>query len=382
MKGKLNILFTAPLPPPAGGISTHIWRLNQLLKNDFNIDFIDEAKVTKNGYYNIRSFNLITYLKKIIKADILFIHTGSKVLRKIHLAIGRLLGKKIILTLHSYSTRKPMPFRAIDSAFFRLANRIILVNPDIFDKVSLPVENCIVKPAFLPPLMKDEPELPAMLNEWIINARRKNKVVICANASKLYLHNNVDLYGLDMCIEVTKRILEKGFRISFIYVVSSLGNCAGRFHKYAKQIADLNLQEHFLLLNEKLSFVKLIEQADIVLRPTNTDGDALTIREAIYLGKPILASDVVERPKGTILFATRDIEDMESKLEYLIISDRSKRNTCLNETETINNDFKQYYSSLIKSVFAESPVLYQYKNVASTDRLRSNSVCKEKEYNL
>jgi hypothetical protein len=79
-------------------------------------------------------------------------------------------------------------------------------------------------------------------------------------------------------------------------------------------IKKLNLNECFLLLNENLSFVRLIEQADIVLRPTNTDGDALTIREALYLNKTVIASDVVKRPSGTILFKSRDTNDLEIKI--------------------------------------------------------------------
>jgi len=69
-----------------------------------------------------------------------------------------------------------------------------------------------------------------------------------------------------------------------------------------------------LLLNENLSFVRLIEKSDIVLRPTNTDGDALTIREALYLNKTIIASDVVNRPSGTILFKSRDTNDLKMKI--------------------------------------------------------------------
>jgi glycosyltransferase involved in cell wall biosynthesis len=36
----------------------------------------------------------------------------------------------------------------------------------------------------------------------------------------------------------------------------------------------------------------------IFLRPTLTDGDALSIREAMAAGVPVLASDVVRRPTG------------------------------------------------------------------------------------
>jgi hypothetical protein len=57
-----------------------------------------------------------------------------------------------------------------------------------------------------------------------------------------------------------------------------------------------------------------MEQADLVVRPTNTDGDSLSIREAIFLNKPIISSDVVKRPDGTILFANRNQAAFENTL--------------------------------------------------------------------
>ncbi len=57
----------------------------------------------------------------------------------------------------------------------------------------------------------------------------------------------------------------------------------------------------------------LFEYIDIFLRPTNTDGDSLSIREAIYSGIPTIASDIVERPFGTITFKNRVVSDLFEK---------------------------------------------------------------------
>ena len=117
--------------------------------------------------------------------------------------------------------------------------------------------------------------------------------------------NDVDVYGLDMWINEASQVKENGIPINFVFNVESRKGAEGLCLKYKSMIEKLGLTGRFLLLNEDLSFVKLIEQADLVLRPTNTDGDALTVREALCLGKPIIASDIVERPLGTILFKSR-----------------------------------------------------------------------------
>ena len=118
-----------------------------------------------------------------------------------------------------------------------------------------------------------------------------------------------------MCIEVADNLIKKGFPVSFVFNVSSLDKNRDMYEKYQNIIKERNINENFLLLNEELSFVKLITYSDIVLRPTNTDGDALTVREAFYFDKPVIASDIVPRPAGTILFKSRDIIDFENKLK-------------------------------------------------------------------
>lgn len=344
MKKKITVLITGPLPPPAGGISIHIWRLKQLLEDEFTIDLIDESPLQKEGYFNIRSLKIFTYLKKMANADLLYVQSGNKLLKKIHIATGRLMGKKILITIHGYGPKRKFPFNIIDAAFFNMANKIILVNDDIHKKVSLQKNKCVTKHAFLPPEMNDEPALPNIISEQIKIARQNNKVLLCANASRLDIHHGQDLYGLDMSIEVTKRLVEKGLPVNFIYTVSSLDQGAERFQKSQEQIKAFSLTNDFLLVNEKISFVRLIESTDIVLRPTNTDGDALTVREALFLGKKVLASDIVERPAGTVLFKTRDINDLESKLEFLI---HQGINSKVEHNNNDKEEYRKYYSGLI-----------------------------------
>ncbi len=351
MNKKLNVLIAGPLPPPAGGISIHLSRLNHLLKDDFNIDFIDESTERKASFYNIKSLNLYQYFKRIICTDLFFIHSGNKLLKKFHILSGKLLRKKIVITLHGYGPRRSQPFRFIDSIIYNLADKIILVNSDIEKKLPLSKNKCIVKHAFLPPAMSTEQDLPGYIINRIIKERQQGKIIICANASRLDTHNNQDLYGLDLCVNVIKNMNEKGIHVFLLFTVSSLTNGKERFEEAQEFILKNNLGNSMILINERLSFVKLIDNSDIVLRPTNTDGDALTIREGLYLNKSVLASDVVERPKGTLLFKNRDIADLESKLSDLVnelIQQSDKKNN--NQEESISQ-LKEFYLTLFYSLF-------------------------------
>ncbi|MEO7660085.1 MAG: glycosyltransferase, partial [Pyrinomonadaceae bacterium] len=50
----------------------------------------------------------------------------------------------------------------------------------------------------------------------------------------------------------------------------------------------------------------LIDAADVLLRTTLFDGDAISVREAIYLGTPVIATDNGMRPEGVHVIAIGD----------------------------------------------------------------------------
>ncbi len=51
----------------------------------------------------------------------------------------------------------------------------------------------------------------------------------------------------------------------------------------------------------------LLKAATVLLRPTTTDCDAVSIREALQFGRPVVASDGVARPEGTVVIVSRDL---------------------------------------------------------------------------
>ena len=62
----------------------------------------------------------------------------------------------------------------------------------------------------------------------------------------------------------------------------------------------------------------LLQRADVVVRSTFADGDAITIREALALGVPVVASDTAFRPPGVILFRKGDVPDLLDKLKQVL----------------------------------------------------------------
>jgi glycosyltransferase involved in cell wall biosynthesis len=56
------------------------------------------------------------------------------------------------------------------------------------------------------------------------------------------------------------------------------------------------------------------------VRPTRADGDSISVREALALQVPTVASDAAPRPEGTHLFAAGDVDDLVRAVEDALSS--------------------------------------------------------------
>lgn len=309
---KKKILQIGPYSA-TGGVSTHIKRLAETFKENYDFSFIDESPITdeKQEVFNLRSGHIFKYLSLIKNADVVHIHTAIWWLLVIHILVSFFIGKKIIVTFHSKHTLTNSLYKWIIKRTLILTTKVVVVSHSFYEILNY--KKVLVHNAFIPPILANEEKL----NKELINHinENKDKKLIVGNAFKLVLNNNEDLYGLDLLIDIAKKIKQDKLFYKIIYVVASNDDKFQLLKKYTTIIEQENLTKTLTLLNYPLSFVNLILASDLVVRPTNTDGDALTIREALFFNKPVIASDVVDRPKGTILFKNRDVNDLYTKIK-------------------------------------------------------------------
>jgi hypothetical protein len=77
------------------------------------------------------------------------------------------------------------------------------------------------------------------------------------------------------------------------------------------------VEERVVLLGElsHLDALGAVSACDLFVRPTLADGDALSVREALALGKPVVATRVGCRPAGTHLYTVGDPLELAQQVE-------------------------------------------------------------------
>ena len=118
-------------------------------------------------------------------------------------------------------------------------------------------------------------------------------------------------YGASLAIQAAQRLLRDHPNLGLVLL--------GIGPEGEKQLPDYtSIKQHVFLSGPVDASVALsvIRQLSLFLRPTYFDGDSLSVREALALGIPVVASNTGLRPKGVVLFEPGQIDDLEDKLNY------------------------------------------------------------------
>ncbi|GLI56917.1 hypothetical protein PM10SUCC1_24310 [Propionigenium maris DSM 9537] len=346
---KKKILIIGPYPPPIGGLSIHIKRFCEFLFSIGETDFalVDDSK--NNSIKDINNMDIIIGKRKLlILLQLLFMsrnrvihyHSHSWIMRYILVKICKLRKIKICFTFHSFRDE-------IDrfNYFKKKIVKCVLEKGDHFIAVNLLIKEKLIKygcsrekvsviPAFIKPINNEKFKIKKEIMDFI-NSKDK---ILTANASGMRFYEGEDLYGIDMCIELLGRLkVKRREKIGFIFLLPQVED-SDYFIKLKKRIEELKIKKDFLFITDKVEMYPILKQSSIFLRPTNSDGDAISVREAISLEITCIASDVAVRPEGVINFKTRDLDDLEkitNKIlnNYDYYKEKAKNNECPNYAE-------------------------------------------------
>lgn len=337
-------------PPPIGGISMHVKRLGELLQLH-NIDYkiysigdkdYDSEKVER--YTNRRKW--ATKYMFSPKEDIIHCHIMGWSEKAFYLLLGKLSRKKVIYTFHSYRDTSDTlsPFYKMCFKFVRkFGDGFIAVGKSdygVFKKEGFDLKKVHYIPGFIAP-KEEVVEIPAYINEFL----DQGDFTICGNASNNNFYNNEDLYGIDLCIDLVKSLKEQGKIVRFVFFLPYITQ-QDYYETLLAKIKEYDIEEAFKFVNDSIDFYHIIKKCDVFLRPTNTDGDAISIREALYYGTPVIASDVVSRPSECLLFESRSSEDL-SRVALKVMNNYSEFENI--KVDDFGTDVIRFYEKVSKS---------------------------------
>ncbi len=307
---------------PIGGVSTHIARLRALVDSqDACSTEMYSTALAGKGFVT----RTMWFLRVILRAreDILHYHsTDWRGLLALHLGPrrGRRLlvshhGERLVLGLPNFGRSKR---RLIEMAL-RGADGHVVCNERIWSALvgaGVRPEAIALVPAFIPPPSwdTDAESLPQATRDFCA----EHDPVMCL-ISRVNRWEGNCLYGDDMAIAALESLRSRYPDIGLVYRCHDVvdeDTLAGLLEVAGK----LGIEDRIHLLREPLDDMNaVLAQSSVLLRPTNTDGDSLIVREALALGVPVVCSDVVRRPEGVLLFPTRDQERFEARVVEAIV---------------------------------------------------------------
>lgn len=294
-----------PYPPPLGGISVHIKRIEPFLKE----------KQIKYRIYNHGSFsgqnviatnkNPLWYLRLLFLPDNGSFHFHQFFyFHYIFCYLFSIFRKnKTLITIHSERLLGYNGIKQRIALFFLKRTKqmiLISVSKNLNDFLLGKGINSKYLPAYVPP-------------------RTENKVVLEEN-NGLFLfsvwkfNNNLanEIYNVPLAFKFLSDN-KQGLKMLFM-----IGDRKNSDLRYLNELIELyGIEEKIQLIFNK-NLVDYVQNCKFLLRPNLSDGYGVSIQEAMDMGVPAIASHVCERPKGSVLFDPKNLEDLNEKVRYVL----------------------------------------------------------------
>jgi len=319
-----KIALLGSYPPPLGGISIHVRRVEQKFIRQGNQVQVFKTTV-RNGFFSYL-WSLIKFLYSF-RPDRIYYHSfflgGGAIEFPLILFCSLFLRSELILIDHvsRFFYGKRWWYKRYTSFLFRLVHQQILIGSSTYqsylDNKMFLGKTVSVEEAFLLPNTSEEHQIINQYPNELSHFLNIHSPIIIANASKAARWQGKDLYGLDMCIDLVTELREDFPKVGLIIALSTVGD-QQYFDVLQKRIeVEPSI---FLLLRCQAELWPLFKKADVMVRPTMSDGASVSLAEAVHLGVPTVASNVCTRAPGTVLFEASNKQDFVRKVYKVLNS--------------------------------------------------------------
>ena len=305
----MKVLLIGDYPPPHGGVAVHVHQLYQFLRaRGVQVRVLDIGKGGRPDPDVLPARSLPLFAARIAQFSVagwrLHLHTSGNNPKSwaVAAAVGLLrspLAPAPVLTLHSgllpAFLRGSPAHRVLARAAMLGYGRVVAVSEPIREalvEVGVPAAKVVVLPAFLSSQVK--PGVPPAGFEQI----RQRRPTLVAMA-----HHPSPVYGRALMFEALALAAKRAPGMAL--ALFGPGTRSAELLQEARRAGVEDRIEDFGELPHPQA-LGLIAGCDAFIRPTTADGDSVSVREALALGVPCVASDVVARPMGTLCFRAGD----------------------------------------------------------------------------
>lgn len=311
-----RILLISPLFPAIGGISVSVEKLRERLIADGNdvstINVKFKNKILNNRFFLFIKFAIIPLIIFFShKYDIIHCHVSGGY-RKWYISLFKCLYRNaaLLYTIHGDVYKMINDEKSIIA--LNRADGVICVQDGDSERLRAFLDTQVMLrdiPAFFFSNNNQDVSVPEIIISFI-KSNSSPLIVVCGKVvvSSAYY----DLYGLVDAAKLHVRLREKGYDSKMLMIL--IGDFSSKEQEaVVGEIKSLVGEDNNFMLSSSVdSMEPIFANTAIYLRPTKTDGDSLSVREALACGCPVLASNVSRRPEGTVLYDC-SLDDMEEK---------------------------------------------------------------------
>ncbi len=310
----------------------HLVRLSRMLEaRGLRIRVHNESKVRGEAPDFVTphlSYGLQFVLQLFRRQGILHSHTSNWLFRAM-LGLYSLCGQTVVQSLHGRENlirlKRGNPLvRVLVVWSFNRAAKLVLVGEHIrplMREMGISTERAEVIPAFIPPSPEElgSGVLPSAVRDF----RERHRRILAANGSIVLWPGGEDLYGIRDLVLAMERVIRRHPDTGLVIYLARTNEMGEAEKAYLGNVerevtespAARNILLHF---SRGDSFIPLLQQAELALRPTRSDGADLTTLEAFSVGCPVLASDCIPRQPGCEIHRTGDVEHLAERIAWCL----------------------------------------------------------------
>jgi glycogen(starch) synthase len=315
----MRVLLVGDYPPPYGGVAIHVQQLHRFLRGrGVEAKVLDIGKGGRPAPDVIPVRSLARFglrLAGFLSAGwTVHVHTSGNNPKSWLLAAAAGVPAPRaprVITLHSGLLPDFLAASSARRVFARAAlagySRVVAVSEAVKQALvgcGVPGEKIQVHPAFCASQVKPGPVTAAV---ELARARRRPLLAMA--------HHPSPVYGRMVMFRALRQLADELPDVGL--AVFGPGT---RTPEFARDAREARVAAHLEDLGEldHEEALGLLSRCDVFIRPTTHDGDAISVREALTLGVPCVASDVCARPEGTYLFRAGHAPDLALRVRQAL----------------------------------------------------------------